>query len=1411
MSMVQDIAVLRLTGDANDFTQSMVRARASVNAELKGMTTGAQKALNDVLAVMDQLEVQNARMASAIGMMGSTSSRGMRKQAADVAASVGQTTQAIRMLPAQLSDVATQLAGGQNPFLVLMQQGLQTRDMFGSFGGMFRGIASVMTPVTVGFGALAVGVGGATAAFIAGSAESDRMARSMALTRNAAGLTMDGYMRLGDEVQAASGATIGMSREAAEAAVSMGLTGRATTDVARAIAVYAKTADITTEKSTALFGGIGKDALGWAVNMTEKTNFLTLSTYNHVKALQDQGRGQEAAAVAAAALADSLSKTPPQLGWIETLLESGSKKWSEYWNAAKNVGRQETVQDKLDEVQAKLQRGKNWADQIPRLRGEEANLQELVRLEQRQSSVQAMEAAQNKAQIAAARYREEMIKSLDPMRERARRLDELNRNVQALVGTENAWTAAQIARARQEIILQTQDQRAVADAQALADLRLAKITDTAARETRVLEQRAATLEDLRKQDLVSARQALQEQTQIEVERAQVQLRAAQAQRDLLKSRPVGAEAGASQRREAEMLRLQADIAAAQAAADRAVASGAASLGQIDLAESREAMQQWASMYTRMLSETETLTEQTGLAQAKALINPVEIARAEAEAAIAKIRRDTRKVAAEVRLLIDMLRARGDDKQADALQKRLDVFNEAAQQREISERVKVEAEISRKAMEEWQKAADKIGDALTDALMRGFEGGKGAAQNLRDTVTNMFKTMVLRPAIQSVMQPMANSITGAVGQALGGQFGGGGIGSSLGQMAGMGAGIWGSSAMYGAAIGTTSIGAGSQAAMLAAQTGAFGAEGAALTAAAAGNAGAAGIMGSIGAAVPYLAAAAAIYAIVKTLDTSGTMHGGFASTYSAAGGVGELQGPTAVAGYANTAGFERKANVAPLTNAIAQGVGQMLDATAQTFGKAAGYTVATAFADDSSKDGAWGSLRIAIGDAIVSDWSQGQMSKWAPKTFADGQAGQEQYVAAVAKDVRAALNAIGLPTWASKMLDQLGEGATIEQLGTTVQRINEIKGALQSLGEVLPALANLSDDAKMAFINAAGGIQALAASVQTYEQRILSEAERSGLQAQRVAEAFKRLGVAMPANKEGFKSLVKGIDTTTTAGQSLLAGVLGLAGSFADMQDAMGQLGNGIEDEINRIRGLLEEDSAQGLVALQAKFAMTTAAARAGDQNAINALPSVSKALLDRAREEARTAQDLARMQAQVMFSLQDTLAIVRAAPATAAAAAAAAVTAVAPAAPAVITPVATPAQIEAQIVAGSSGSAASSGVGDVFNGWNLQELGGGYASGGDFGGGMRLVGEQGPELEVTGPSRIYNAAQTAEMLSAAMGAGGDQSALLAELAALRAEVSALRQESMQGTAVVAGNSRRLVQLIERVSQDGDALSTRAVT
>lgn len=58
--------------------------------------------------------------------------------------SVGQYSAAIGMLPAQFTDIATQLAGGQSPFLILLQQGGQIKDSFGGLGPMLQALRDAL-------------------------------------------------------------------------------------------------------------------------------------------------------------------------------------------------------------------------------------------------------------------------------------------------------------------------------------------------------------------------------------------------------------------------------------------------------------------------------------------------------------------------------------------------------------------------------------------------------------------------------------------------------------------------------------------------------------------------------------------------------------------------------------------------------------------------------------------------------------------------------------------------------------------------------------------------------------------------------------------------------------------------------------------------------------------------------------------------------------------------------------------------------------------------------------------------------------------------------------------------------------------------------------------------------------------
>jgi TP901 family phage tail tape measure protein len=97
------------------------------------------------------------------------------------------------------------------------------------------------------------------------------------------------------------------------------------------------------------------------------------------------------------------------------------------------------------------------------------------------------------------------------------------------------------------------------------------------------------------------------------------------------------------------------------------------------------------------------------------------------------------------------------------------------------------------------------------------------------------------------------------------------------------------------------------------------------------------------------------------------------------------------------------------------------------------------------------------------------------------------------------------------------------------------------------------------------------------------------------------------------------------------------------------------------------------------------------------------------------------------------------------------------------------------------------------------DLGGvpGFARGGAFGGGLRIVGENGPELEATGPARLYSASQTKAMMS-----GGPNDPLVSELQALREEVKALREEQRQLNFNSAVANKKTSETLRKWDTDG---------
>ena len=94
-----------------------------------------------------------------------------------------------------------------------------------------------------------------------------------------------------------------------------------------------------------------------------------------------------------------------------------------------------------------------------------------------------------------------------------------------------------------------------------------------------------------------------------------------------------------------------------------------------------------------------------------------------------------------------------------------------------------------------------------------------------------------------------------------------------------------------------------------------------------------------------------------------------------------------------------------------------------------------------------------------------------------------------------------------------------------------------------------------------------------------------------------------------------------------------------------------------------------------------------------------------------------------------------------------------------------------------------------------------FASGGDFTGGVRLVGEYGPELEITGPSRIYSADQTRNLLTKPN--NNDSEDIILELQMLRAELAetkiTLARRLEQGNSKISEQTQELSSVMYSTS------------
>ncbi|NPX61768.1 phage tail tape-measure protein [Pseudomonas aeruginosa] len=310
--------------------------------------------------------------------------------------SAGQYRQAMRQLPAQITDVVTSLASGMPLWMVAIQQGGQIKDSFGGVGATFQalgdqvksffGIASNasdgLDDIARGADAAAasannaktamVGLSGAGSAFIVigaavaaagvalalayekGSSEADELNKAIVLTGNYAGTTAGQLSAMAASLARANGTQY----EAVAVLSEITATGKFTVDQIEQVATTSIAMQEATGKAVsdtvAEFSKLADEPVKASQQLNEKYHYLTASVYEQIAALDQQGDSLGAAQLAMDAYSQAMDERASQivenLGTLETAWKTVAGVAKGAWDEMLGVGRTETPEERLEQL-----------------------------------------------------------------------------------------------------------------------------------------------------------------------------------------------------------------------------------------------------------------------------------------------------------------------------------------------------------------------------------------------------------------------------------------------------------------------------------------------------------------------------------------------------------------------------------------------------------------------------------------------------------------------------------------------------------------------------------------------------------------------------------------------------------------------------------------------------------------------------------------------------------------------------------------------------------------------------------------------------------------------------------------------------------------------------------------------------
>ncbi|EFA7303215.1 phage tail tape measure protein [Escherichia coli] len=306
----------------------------------------------------DLADLMAGRVSQSFNKQATAVEQGLSRQALaaqKAGISVGQYKAAMRMLPMQFTDVATQLAGGQNPWLILLQQGGQVKDSFGGMIPMFRGLAGAITLPMFGVTSLAVATGALAYAWYRGDATLSEFNKTLVLSGNQSGLTADRMLTLSRAGQAA-GLTFNQASDSLAALVNAGVRGGEQFDaINQSVARFASASGGEVDKVAEAFGKLTTDPTSGLMAMARQFRNVTAEQIAYVAQLQrsgdEAGALQAANDIATKGFDEQTRRLKENMGTLETWADKTGKAFKSMWDAILDIGRPESSADMLASAQ----------------------------------------------------------------------------------------------------------------------------------------------------------------------------------------------------------------------------------------------------------------------------------------------------------------------------------------------------------------------------------------------------------------------------------------------------------------------------------------------------------------------------------------------------------------------------------------------------------------------------------------------------------------------------------------------------------------------------------------------------------------------------------------------------------------------------------------------------------------------------------------------------------------------------------------------------------------------------------------------------------------------------------------------------------------------------------------------------